>query len=277
MKAMIFVLVAPAAHALAGCSQMSDTGEEGLTSEAANALCIENSLSTNAIDLNGVLSNGIDLNGLDPDLLSPSALAAIQDPGEFGENSRLLYRYVVGCAYDATQSLSFTWTDSLGVVHPEVYWGSLGLSPSWKYTSITPNVRRAVSACIAARANYYGTPVTISMRGPEEAIKHADATELAAFPMEEGTFWGDLFDGAPQLYACHNDANRAHSRTKLRECAAGHLGENNEITGCAHITIVGNCDAVCDPLNSTNFYRPRCYDSELGAMTNDVVTVFLPQ
>lgn len=81
MKAMIFVLVAPAAHALAGCSQMSDTGEEGLTSEAANALCIENSLSTNAIDLNGVLSNGIDLNGLDPDLLSPSALAAIQDPG----------------------------------------------------------------------------------------------------------------------------------------------------------------------------------------------------
>lgn len=261
---------------LSGCMQATDF-EEGMTVEAQLALESENKLSMNAIDLNGLISSAIDLNGIDPEMLSTGVLAALQDNGQLGENTRILYRYLISCALNPGQSISFLWTDTSSVVHHEVFWGSLGLAPLWKYLPISASGRRLVSACIAARANYFGTPVSISIRGPHPTIEYVSPAEAAAYPSEEGAFWGDLFDGAPQLYSCHNSANIAHSRTKLRDCAAGHYVDEETVAECAYITIVGDCDSVCDPLDPSDLHRPRCDDDEIGTPTTEVVTVFLEQ
>lgn len=276
MKPAVLPNMILVAIVLSGCMQAKSIGEE-LPAEAKGALVGENSLVSNAIDLNGLTSNAIDLNGIDPELLSTDVLTALQDPGQLGANTRLIYKYIVGCALDPTQSISFSWTDSSNVVHQEVFWGSLGLAPMWIHADINKPKRRSVSACLAARANYYATPVTISIRGPQLSIMNVDAVEQAAFPMEEGAFWGDIFDGAPQLYACHNSANIGNSRSKLRDCAAGHYVDEQTYSECAYITIVGDCDSLCDALDSSGFHRPRCDDDEIGAATTDVVTVFLPQ
>ncbi len=155
MKFMSFVLVLLVTNALAGCMQVNDL-DDGLSAETESALVGSNALLTNSIDLNGLLSNSIDLNGIDPEMLSPTVLTSLRDSGQIGENTRLLYSYLVGCALDPSQSISFSWTDSFNVVHYERYWGAMGLAPTWKYTSITPSTRRSVSACLGARANYYG-------------------------------------------------------------------------------------------------------------------------
>jgi len=265
----------PVVTVLSGCMQ-SEHIEEGRTVEARGALTTENALLMNAISLNGLLSNAISLNGIDSVLLSTNVLTALHDNGQLGTNTRLLYKYLVGCALDPTQSISFSWTDSSNVEHQEVFWGEIGLAPTWKYTAINPPGRRSVSACMAARANYFGTPVSISIRGPQESLKHVSAAEAAAYPLEEGAFWGDLFDEAPQLYACYNSANIANSRSKLRDCAAGYAVTGGYLE-CAYISIVGDCNSFCEALDVNDFYHPRCDDNEIGASTTDVVTVFLPQ
>lgn len=275
MKFMSFVLVLLVANALAGCMQVNDL-DDGLSAETESALVGSNALLTNSIDLNGLLSNSIDLNGIDPEMLSPTVLTSLRDSGQIGENTRLLYSYLVGCALDPSQSISFSWTDSFNVVHYERYWGAMGLAPTWKYTSITPSTRRSVSACLGARANYYGYTVIISLRGPQSSIKNISTEERTAFPMEEGVFWGDLFDGTPQLYSCYKSANIANSRAKYRECAGGHVNQNGTTSECSHIAIRGNCDTLCDPTTSNDPYHPRCTDPETGP-TNDVITVYLPQ
>lgn len=275
MKLIDLALVVLAANALVGCSQMVDV-DEGLSAEAKTSLIEANSLLTNSIDLNGLLSNSIDQNGIDPQYLSPAVQTALRDSGQLGINTRLLYRYLISCALDSSQSISFSWTDSESVVHPEVFGGSVGIAPHWKYTYVIPSVRRRVSACLGARANYYGTPVTISMRGPHTAINQISAEEQAAYPMEEGAFWGDVFGSTPQLYACHKTANITNSRAKLRSCAAGHLGEGDVVSECAHIAVLGDCDSLCDPTTANDPYHPSCMDPEIGAM-NQVVTVYLPQ
>lgn len=272
-KSLALATAFHAAIVLSGCAETTYL-EEGLSAEAEGALLSENSLITNAIDLNGLTANAIDLNGLDPDLLSTEVRTALGDAGQLGANTRTLYKYLVSCALDPSQSISFSWTDSLNVVHQELFWGDLGLAPTWKNTSINKPGRRSVSACMAARSNFLGLTVTISVRGPQQSIKSVSAAELAAYPQEEGAFWGDLFDGTPQLYACHKGANITHSRSKIRYCAAGFPFTVSYLE-CAYIHIVGDCDSLCDPLDSTNFYRPRCDDNEIGSATTDVITVFL--
>jgi hypothetical protein len=267
----LFVLVL---HAALGCAENNDTYDEN-TAEISSAV-IDNALDANGIDANGLLINGIDANGLDPQFMSSTLNSALTNPGSSGNAARLLYKYLIGCALNSTQSVTFTWQDSFNIAHTEVYWGSLGLAPTWVNTSLSATARRWVSACIAARANYYSVPVTISLRGQHAAIKHLGFIEQWAYPMEEGAFWGDLFDSTPQLYACYKETNVAHSRSKLRECAAGHVTQSG-IVECGSIMITGSCDSICDAIDSNGYYRPRCLDVETGTMTDDLVTVFLPQ
>lgn len=275
MKAMVLTVVVFTANVISGCSQM-ETTEERLSIEAESAILEENSLTTNALDLNGLFSNAIDLNGIDPTLLSSEARQSIEASGEIGTNSRLVYKYLIGCALDSSQSVSFSWTDSSSVVHNEVYWGSIGLATSWQQGSISTQARRIVSACLGARANFYGTAVVISIRGPQAAINQPGAQEKTDYPMEEGVFWGDVFNSTPQIYACHNDANIANSRSKLRDCAAGHVNVDTTISECAHIAILGDCDTLCTPPDANTPYRSEC-DDGIAPATTDVITIYLPQ
>lgn len=265
----------------AGCVAEVDPsipGADEPVAEAAFAVAGTNAMSHNALNLNALNLNALNLNAL------PSAgLAAIRDPGFIGDLAREALRYMVSCALRADQSFSFDWTGSDDVVHSEVYPGLLGLRPAWATGPLDAEGQRMVSACLAARVNYYRVPVLISARSLRDPLKTlVDSQELADYPDVEGAFWGNLFSATPFLNACYNSATVANSRDWQRDCAVGHLtgddDDDDETVECGMIHIVGSCSGVCQSLNGAGQYYPSCIErpGAGSSTTKEVITTALP-
>ncbi len=239
-----------------------------------------NALNPNALNPNALNPNALNPNALNPNALAPSALAAIQDAGDAGVLSRALLKYIVSCALDTSQSFSFSWTDSQGVVHDESYPGLLGIATSWATGALSADMQLFVSSCLAARVNWYGVPVIISARSLKEPLKAlVNDIELQDYPHIEGAFWGNLFTTSPHLYSCYNGANVENSRTWQRDCAVGHL-DGQTLSPCGMISLVGDCSTVCQNVNGAGQYYPSCreapFDPSSSAMTKFVITAGLP-
>jgi hypothetical protein len=242
---------------------------------APNALA-PNALAPNALAPNALAPNALAPNALAPSALSPSAYEALLAPGSTGDLSRMLVKYLVGCALSADQSFSFTWTDTSGVDHEETFLGQLGLAPEWAAGPLSLPHQRLVSACAAARTNYYGVQVELSMRGPAEPLSVVGDEELAHFPSVEGAFWGNLFDSnGVSLRACFKPENTVGSHAWLRDCANGHMMVSGVALPCRNIEIVGSCDDLCEPLDSEGHHYPSCKDPDLG-LVSEVITTALP-
>ncbi|WP_437850335.1 hypothetical protein [Sorangium sp. So ce363] len=272
-----------------------DEQAEELVGEAESELMTENGLFPNALFPNALFPNGLFPNGLNPSWLIPrkltpsgpsglttSALAAIQDPGTTGTLSRDLLRYIVSCSLRPDQTFSFSWTDSSGVAHPEVYRGDLGYAHWWATSPIGNDtyVQHQISACIAARVNWYGVSVSVSLRNNEMA---STAAERAAYPVREGAFWGNLFAATPYVGACYDSVGYVRARQVKRDCAAGHV-ETNPTTGevtwqpCGSMVIWGSCNALCNGTDATAGYFRGCvtnYPVNPYVRTDQVVTTFL--
>jgi hypothetical protein len=243
--------------------------------EDSNALN-PNALNPNALNPNALNPNALNPNALNPNSLSPAALASILDPGEAGELSRQLLSYVVGCAFARGQSFSFTWYDSSNTPHPETFTGLLGLASGWATGAVGKASQRWVTACLASRVNWYGTPVMLSSRGAHPSLRTQSSCERSAYPSEEGAFYGNLFQDSPAIYACYNEANAAHSRSRLRDCAAGHIDESGQIEDCGPVQILGSCADYCAPLDAAGLYYPGCARVLGGPTIAAVITTFLP-
>ncbi|AUX24459.1 hypothetical protein SOCEGT47_049970 [Sorangium cellulosum] len=235
--------------------------------ESGNGFLL-NALTPNALTPNALTPNALTPNALTPNALTPNALSAIKNPGANGALSRELLRYTVSCALRPDQTFSFSWTDSDGDVRQEVYRGELGYAPWWTTTPLgTPYsdntyVQSQITACLAARMNWYGVSVSISLRNNEMATNPAERT---AYPVREGAFWGNVFatQEAPFLRACYSSdpGSTARARQMQRDCAVGHLSVD-PVTGattvqqCGPMVIVGSCESVCNGSDYTNrFYR----------------------
>ncbi len=231
-----------------GCAVGAPGGDEAI-GVAEDAYVAQNALVPNALVPNALVPNALVPNALVPNALTFTSLSqasqtAITDPGPAGDLSRSFLKYAVSCAFAPNQSFSFSWTGSDQSQHSENYEGELGLATGWEDGPLSDTEKAWVSACLASRANYYGVSVTISMRGPHSNLS-AGLTEQLAYPTREGAFWGNLFASTPALYACHIGSNIDFSRSRMRDCAAGHL-EDEVITPCGMIQIVGDCRDVCD-------------------------------
>ncbi|WP_437521779.1 hypothetical protein WME79_29790 [Sorangium sp. So ce726] len=264
-----------------------DEQAEELVGEAEGELIAENgqlpnALSLNALSLNALSLNALSLNALSLNSLSTSAKSAIQNPGETGALSRDLLRYVVSCSLRTDQTFSFSWTDSSGVIHPEVYRGDLGYAHWWASNGISNDtyVQNQISACLAARVNWYGISVRISLRNNELASTTA---ERAEFPVREGAFWGNLFSTTPYVGACYDSVGYVRARQVKRDCAAGHV-ETNPTTGevtwqpCGAMVIWGSCNQLCNGIDTNAGYFRGCvtnYFVNPYARTDQVVTTFL--
>ncbi len=236
-----------------------------------------NALNPNALNPNALNPNALNPNALNPNALSPSALLAIQDPGSSGDLSRQLLRYTVSCAFTPTQSFSFSWTDTFGVVHPEVYLGLVGLAADWANTRLSTSGAEWVSACLASRVNWYGATVTISSRGPTEPLA-TTAEERAGYPAIEGAFFGNLFTTTPAVYSCYNATNVDNSRAQQRDCATGHLNPDGSVSSCGILQVLGSCSNYCNSIDPARQYYPSCFTSSdhLGTPMSTVVTTALP-
>jgi hypothetical protein len=261
-----------------GCA-VSTERDEARIGEAGEAAIFHNGLSPAAL-LPGTLDPGaLAASPLDPGALDPGVLAALQDPGANGDLVRKHLAYTVSCAFDATQSFSFSWTDAVGASHDETYPGYFGLATSWADEALSPEGQQWISACMAARTNYYGVYVLISARAAHGPLSQLDPSEAASYTVEEGSFWGNLYDGAPALYACHVAADDDNSRSYLRDCAVGHLDPTTgAVTPCGMIQLLGTCDELCVPLDGAPG-SPGCWSDPANPRqtgTLQPITVVLP-
>ncbi|WP_437683339.1 hypothetical protein [Sorangium sp. So ce131] len=267
-----------------------DSDPEALLGEAESALDTENgqlpnAMTPNAMTPNAMTPNAMTPNALNPGALNPGALAAIKDPGPSGALSRELLRYTVGCALRSDQTFSFSWTDSSGVVRSEVYRGELGYAGWWATTPLGNNtyVQSQITACLAARMNWYGVSVRISLRNNEMP---STPTERTSFPVREGAFWGNVFSTtqAPFLRACYSPTGVARARQLQRDCAAGHLSVDpttgaTTVQQCGAMVIAGSCDALCNNTDAVAGYYRGCLENPSVSpwvRTDVVMTSFLP-
>jgi hypothetical protein len=227
-------------------------------------------------ELNGLNFNGLNYNGLNFNGLSAPSRGSLQDPGDLGELSRMVLRYMVNCALNSSQSFEFSWTDRDGVVHNELYQGNIGLAPEWSTAPLDDFGQEMVSACLASRVNRYGMQVIISMRSHHDPLRmHARDEELSAYPFSEGAFWGNLFSSTPYVRACYTDENVAYSRAAQRDCAAGRVGAEGRLEPCGIIEIVGSCGDICRKFSSSMQLYRDCIDPVYGR-TDTVITTALP-
>ena len=248
-------------------------GEEVASEESG--LETGNALSLNALNLQALNLYGLHLNTLAANVLSQPAIDAIQDPGSNGDLAREFLRYAVGCAFASTQTFKFSWTDSGGTVRNETYAGGLGLAMTWAMTSLTLAQRQAVTSCLIARVNFYGTPVMLSIRGHQNGFNTPDAHELTDYTVLEGAFWGDIFGASPAVYACNHGPNIWTARAKGRDCAAGHVVDGNTVVNCGDIQIVGDCAANCEKLQPNGTYYPACRHEPQALYNSQALTVWL--
>jgi hypothetical protein len=267
-----------AATFMTGCAFDATLPQEAeALEEAESQLVVSNALNPNALNPNALNPNALNPYALNPNALSLSALQLIQDPGSSGDLSRQLLKYTVSCALNSTQSFSFSWTDTFGVVHPETYSGLLGLAADWATTRLSPSGAEWVSACLASRVNWYGATVTISSRGPVEQLS-ITAEERADYPHIEGAFFGNLFTSTPALYSCYNLTNVDNSRSQQRDCAAGHVNPDGSVSSCGILQILGSCSDYCSSANPSRRYYSSCFrtSDHVDSPTSTVVTTALP-
>jgi hypothetical protein len=252
---------------------------------AASAATIDNALYPNALYPNALYPNALYPNALYPNALypnalDPSSLASLQDPGEAGTLSRQFIQYAVSCAFTPSQSFSFSWTDSSGVEHEVTDPGGVGLAPGWATGPLNITGQHLVSACLAARTNWFGETVIISMRsGVPPLDTMTPRSELEAYPDVEGAFWGNLFATTPELYTCYDPANVANDRANLRDCAIGYAEANGDVEPCGPITLTGPCDWSCGKLDAAGQYYPWCDAGRPGSaavLADYVITTALP-
>jgi hypothetical protein len=275
MKRMARLLVPFVASLLAACSAPEDTAPllEAGPGVVPLALQEDNALTYNALNSNALATNALTYNALRYDSLDPASLGALQDPGPAGDLARQFLRYTVSCAFDSTQSFRFTWVDSQGQPHDEIYLGKLGIAPRWTREPLSPEDQGWLSACLISRVNWYGRSVMISARGKTDELKALPLSERQDFTHEEGAFWGNLFTDPPVAYACHHPSNVELARSRYRDCAAGHVNSDHSISECGIIRILGPCGRYCVNQNSLSSRR-ECGD-DTGRKYDTVITVFL--
>ena len=138
-----------------------------------------------------------------------------------------LLAYAVQCALEAGEQVTIYAGDGSA----RIYSGAMGLAPGWKTGPLSKRGQRAVSACLAARANALEQPVQISLRGPRIATA---AAERALYSTYEGAFWGDVFGDEPYIESCVVEGGGLSGRI----CAEG------DDCGFTHM---GDCARACDP------------------------------
>lgn len=254
-----------------------DTGENESSVVTINALG-GNALGGNALGGNALGGNALAGNALGGNSLNAAALAAIQDPSSAGDLARSYVRYLVTCSFTDSQSFTFSWTDSSGVVHAENYVGHLGIAPEWATGPLDLDGQHMVTGCMGALVNYYGVHVTISVRSGESPLRlRRNDPELNDYSHIEGAFWGNLWAPQPYVNTCYNAQNVANSRAHQRDCAAGHLNPDGTTAECGIIDIVGSCASVCKKYNASRGYYEDCREKPGSNKRTDlVITTALP-
>lgn len=197
----------------------------------------DNRLALNRLAMNRLALNRLALNRLALNRLADMRWQLADSPELLGtEAGREVLSYVVKCALDPDDVMV---ADSGGQRYE--FRGLLGLAPKWTERELTENEQELLSGCLLAHVNAFGMPVPISLRS-EGALEATDE-ERRDYPVYEGTFFGQIFEGGmTHAFSCQGSAPQAalaHSEDReWRVCTDG--------TERCEIISVGRCRDVCD-------------------------------
>ncbi len=158
----------------------------GLTS--ANGLMSING----AMNVNGITATG-PLNG-------SGLLSANTTTGAKGLMStaagRSTVSYLVKCALKAGRSI--TKKDQYGVAY--TFSGGLGFAPEWEASTCGTTCQTWVTACMMAHVNTAGVHVPLWLDASHPNVGFGQS---ASYPLQEGSFFGNIFTSPPQAYYCN--------------------------------------------------------------------------
>jgi hypothetical protein len=231
-----------------------------------------NRLATNRLASNRLASNKLASDKLSTKALSTNHLEANPATADLlaTEDGRDVYSYLISCALPADATIQATvpgatestqnYTCTNGVC---VFPGSLGLAEYWIDHKLDPKGQGWVSACIFARVNAHATAEPISMRGPHDSLT-VSADEAAAFPLQEGAFYGNLFTGNDPIdwNACRgqDQASSEDGGLSDRDCTEPDPNDPTK-TQCG-FNYAGDCDDYTPVFPSP--YACKHYDADLG-------------
>jgi hypothetical protein len=135
---------------------------------------------------NGLVLHADVLARLSADPLGGGAAAELAET----DDGRALLEYVVRCALPEGDGIT---------VGGVTYDGALGLAAAWRETACDGACRRWVSACLLAHANVAEVHVPIWLRASHPQLGDGGGE---AFTYQEGAFYGDVFGGRAEMYAC---------------------------------------------------------------------------
>ena len=189
-----------------------------------NGTALQNGMNLgNGIDLaNGMnLGNGIDLgNGITGPFYAPPAGSGLEQWIDVNPPARKkVLRYLVECALPAGVAVQLQYRGSLELLGA----GILGFGPTLQQGAMPALEQEAVSGCLLARVNAQGISVSVDLLGPMPGLDGADSAELAAFPVREGVFFGNLFLSIPRAYACSTGGLRLRDEFRACEGSCGIL------------------------------------------------------
>jgi hypothetical protein len=216
-----------------------DTDDVRPTMSSDNRLAL-NRLALNRLALNRLALNRLALNRLAMDGLAQTRWQLADSPELLGTAAgREVLTYVVKCAMDEDVVMVGT---SGGQTYE--FRGLLGLAPKWTERALKESEQQLISGCLLAHVNAFGEPVSISLRS--EGTLAATDEERRDYPVYEGTFFGQIFEGGmTHAFSCQGgaaEAALAHSEDRARRvCTDG--------TDRCEIISVGRCRDVCDTRN----------------------------
>jgi hypothetical protein len=201
--------------------------------------------------MNGMSPNLLGLNGLHPNGLHTPQFDKWFSADPVAANTMM--KYLVKCSLPIAETLTYTADDGSTYAWP----GKFGLAPRWASGKAIPeDEQELVSACVAAHANKYGAHVPISVLGRRAggAPLPVSADELAAFPLREGCFFGNLFGHDGVFSGDDRAVSLGDADSSLRACALPDRSGGSASSNCAPIQYAGSCRDICKTDKSGLFY-----------------------
>lgn len=216
---------------------------DGLTASTTTTSCgdMMNGLSPNLLGLNGLHANGLHTPQFEKWFAADPAAA------------NALMKYLVKCSLPLAETLTYTADDGSSYSWP----GMFGLAPRWASGKAIPeHEQELVSACVAAHANKYGAHVPISVLGRRADGVPLPVTgeELAAFPLREGCFFGNLFHGDGVFSGDDRAISLGDADSSLRACALPDRSGGGASSNCAPMQYAGSCRDICKTDRSGLYY-----------------------
>jgi hypothetical protein len=223
-----------------------------------------NAIAINAIAINGIALNGIAINGIAINSLSNNLYVMTSTDLLATDEGREVLKYVVSCAIPTGTTLTGSHA---GITYNFI--GEIGLAPAWLGRGLRETEQRWVSACLLSRVNRFGVPVSISIRGPHQALTVTEE-EALVYSVEEGAFYGNVFQGVegPMVWNACRGRDQAVSETgtlELRDCTEPDP-ENPGLTLCG-FNYTGDCGAWAqpDPYACEKYREPVVRNVAVGA------------